>query len=70
MGIPSEMRDVFIQRRRNSFVIPSPAEEEKRSRAERFSQGFYFSFPQFLQLESLRENKKNIKSEISNNFLT
>ncbi|KAK6273915.1 hypothetical protein POUND7_010998 [Theobroma cacao] len=38
MGIPSEMRDVFIQRRRNSFVIPSPAEEEKRSRAERFSQ--------------------------------
>ncbi|XVE97616.1 hypothetical protein REPUB_Repub03eG0034200 [Reevesia pubescens] len=38
MGIPSEMRDVWIQRRRDSFLIPSPAEDEKKLRAERFSQ--------------------------------
>ncbi|OMO86633.1 Early nodulin 93 ENOD93 protein [Corchorus olitorius] len=38
MGIPSEMRDAWIQRRSNSFVIPSPAEDERRSRAARFSQ--------------------------------
>ncbi|KAK8660777.1 hypothetical protein V6N13_051688 [Hibiscus sabdariffa] len=38
MGIPSEMRDVWLQRRANSFQIPSPAEDEKKSRAERYSQ--------------------------------
>ena len=45
MGIPSEMRDVWIQRRIDSFLIPSPAEDEKKLRAARFSQGFYLSFP-------------------------
>ncbi|XWS26366.1 hypothetical protein CRYUN_Cryun26dG0026300 [Craigia yunnanensis] len=38
MGIPSEMRDVWLQRRRDSFLIPSPAEDEKKLRAARFSQ--------------------------------
>ncbi|KAK8535283.1 hypothetical protein V6N13_081423 [Hibiscus sabdariffa] len=38
MGIPSEMRDVWLQGRANSFPIPSPAEDEKKSRAERYSQ--------------------------------
>ncbi|XP_022754616.1 uncharacterized protein LOC111302958 isoform X2 [Durio zibethinus] len=32
------MRDVWVQRRRNSFLIPSPAENEKKLRAERFFQ--------------------------------
>ncbi|GMI95012.1 hypothetical protein like AT5G25940 [Hibiscus trionum] len=38
MGIPSEMRDVWVQRITNSFPIPSPAEDQKKSRAERYSQ--------------------------------
>ncbi|MBA0869431.1 hypothetical protein Goshw_027992 [Gossypium schwendimanii] len=38
MGIPSEIRDVWIQRKRNSFIIPSPAEDEKNLRAKQFSQ--------------------------------
>ncbi|XWS17678.1 hypothetical protein CRYUN_Cryun33cG0088200 [Craigia yunnanensis] len=38
MGIPSEMRDVWLQRRIDSFLIPSPAEDEKKLRAARFSQ--------------------------------
>ncbi|XP_022729111.1 early nodulin-93-like [Durio zibethinus] len=37
MGIQSERRDVWLQRRRDSFLIPSPAEDEKKLRAERFS---------------------------------
>ncbi|KAK8509248.1 hypothetical protein V6N13_062300 [Hibiscus sabdariffa] len=38
MGIPSEIRDVWIQRKTNSFPIPSPAEDEKKLRAQQFSQ--------------------------------
>ncbi|XWS70293.1 hypothetical protein CRYUN_Cryun03dG0035500 [Craigia yunnanensis] len=38
MGIPSEMKDVWVQRRRNSFLIPSPAEDNKKLRAEQSSQ--------------------------------
>ncbi|XP_039054886.1 early nodulin-93-like [Hibiscus syriacus] len=38
MGITSEMRDVWVQRRTDSFLIPSPAEDEKKLRADHYSQ--------------------------------
>ncbi|KAE8658083.1 Early nodulin-93 [Hibiscus syriacus] len=38
MGIPSEIRDVWITRKTNSLLIPSPAEDEKKLRAQQFSQ--------------------------------
>ncbi|KAH1131747.1 hypothetical protein J1N35_003125 [Gossypium stocksii] len=38
MGIPSEMRDVWVQRRAKSFIIPSPAEDQKKLRAQQSSQ--------------------------------
>ncbi|KAL4295788.1 hypothetical protein GQ457_12G020920 [Hibiscus cannabinus] len=38
MGIPSEIKDVWIQRKSNSFLIPSPAEDEKELRAQQYSQ--------------------------------
>ncbi|KAB2072584.1 hypothetical protein ES319_A07G026500v1 [Gossypium barbadense] len=39
MGIPSEMRDVWVQRRAKFFIIPSPAEDQKKLRAQQSSQG-------------------------------
>ncbi|TYI71966.1 hypothetical protein E1A91_D07G026400v1 [Gossypium mustelinum] len=38
MGIPSEMRDVWVQRRAKFFIIPSPAEDQKKLRAQQSSQ--------------------------------
>ncbi|KAA0065057.1 early nodulin-93-like [Cucumis melo var. makuwa] len=37
MGIPSELRDLWVHRR-DSFVIPSPAEERKIANAKRCTQ--------------------------------
>ncbi|XP_040952980.1 uncharacterized protein [Gossypium hirsutum] len=42
MGILSEMRDVWVQRRAKFFIIPSPAEDQKKLRAQQSSQGFFF----------------------------
>ncbi|TYI71973.1 hypothetical protein E1A91_D07G026600v1 [Gossypium mustelinum] len=38
MGILSEMRDVWVQRRAKFFIIPSPAEDQKKLRAQQSSQ--------------------------------
>ncbi|KAL0557777.1 hypothetical protein IC582_006328 [Cucumis melo] len=43
MGIPSELRDLWVHRR-DSFVIPSPAEERKIANAKRCTQGVRAGF--------------------------
>lgn len=49
MGIPSEMRDYFAQTIRNnknntSFVIPSPAEDQRMLESKRCTEGSIFGF--------------------------
>lgn len=40
MGIPSEMRDMWVNRGKG-LLIPSPAEEQKRLRSAKCTQGLF-----------------------------
>lgn len=46
MGIPSELRDMWMAKKTRSLLIASPAEEQKRLRTNQCTSGklyYYFS---------------------------
>ncbi|KAK8286958.1 hypothetical protein V6Z12_D07G026400 [Gossypium hirsutum] len=69
MGILSEMRDVWVQRRAKFFIIPSPAEDQKKLRAQQSSQEMRDVWVQrrakFFIIPSPAEDQKKLRAQQS-----